>query len=402
MRSLLYDIFIKNWQRKGISLLLALIIWLVVDQSLTTTKIISNVPVKIIHLNPGKTVEGLQTNGFLSKRITLTLVGSKTTLEDLSANDFEVVIDAADKQDEWVAVITKKNLVSLNPEVDLSKTISRVSSSDFIIRMTKLVTENIPVYITPPIGSPPRGYQFLDVWPYQLTLKVSGPEKEVKQLKARGIPLTFNLNNISKDQLDALEVQQNSSKRTEVSFFIPDQWKQVDLSQLSDHPIEIEDPQAKELRIDFIRYSSLPLDRPVPLSLFFPVETLPGINPDNYMLAPNPLIQKMEGVDFLTGPLHVTGVNPLFLEIVQDMFEIVVVAGSKPLAWSVQFINPRVLEDQFISAMMSDVSDDDVRNLQPSLREDYLRNRFRSYMNRFQLLNADDSKFELNVELQKK
>ena len=40
-----------------------------------------------------------------------------------------------------------------------------------------------------------------------------------------------------------------------------------------------------------------------------------------------------------------------------------------------------------------------IHGLLPNLREEYLRNRFRNYMNRFQLYNADDTKFELNIEL---
>jgi hypothetical protein len=65
----------------------------------------------------------------------------------------------------------------------------------------------------------------------------------------------------------------------------------------------------------------------------------------------------------------------------------------------VQFVNPRRLEDKYVLTLMSDVSDKDIRLMQPSLREEYLRNRFRSYMNRFQLFHLDDSRFELAISL---
>jgi len=45
------------------------------------------------------------------------------------------------------------------------------------------------------------------------------------------------------------------------------------------------------------------------------------------------------------------------------------------------------------------VSDEELRSLHPHVREEYLRNRFRSYMNRFQFYKSNDSKLELNFEL---
>ena len=70
--------------------------------------------------------------------------------------------------------------------------------------------------------------------------------------------------------------------------------------------------------------------------------------------------------------------------------------------WSVEFINPRQLEDHYVATLMSEASDEDVRLLRPSLREEYLRNRFRSYMNRFQLFKNDESKFDLAISLKNK
>ncbi len=402
MKTLLYKIFVEHWSRKLVSIVLAVIIWLVVNHTLTSTRNISNVPVRIIHLPSGKTVEGMQPNGRLAKKLTLTVVGNKSLIDELTPSDLEVVIDASDKPDEWIVTVTKKNLVSLNPEIDISGGISRVYHPNFVIRMTKLVTDQIPIVITQPIGEAPRGYQFLDVWPYHLSLTVSGPEEVIKRLKLKEQRITFNLSDISKSQIDELSLKSEGSSEV-VSFFVPDQWKQINIPILSDSPIEIDDPQAKALRIDFVRCNLLPVDASIQLSLFFPPENLKQLNPENTSIAAGSLVQFNMGTPLITYPLFANGVDSLFLETVRDMIEIVIIAAPKSerklLDWSVQFVNPRLLEDRYVTTLMSDVSDRDIRLLQPTLREEYLRNRFRSYMNRFQLFRADDSKFDLTVFL---
>lgn len=402
MKTLLYKIFVEHWPRKLVSIILAVITWLVVNHTLTSTRNISNVPVRIIHMPPGRTVEGMQPNGRLAKKVTLTVVGNKALIDELTPSDLEVVIDAADKPDEWIVTITKKNLVSLNPEIDISTGISRVFHPNFVVRMTKLVTDQIPIVITQPIGEAPRGYQFLDVWPYHLSLTVSWPEEVIKRLKLKEQRITFNLSDISKAQMDELALKSESTSEV-VSYFVPDQWKQINIPILSDSPIEINDPQAKALRIDFIRCNLLSVDAPIQLALFFPPENLQNLNPENVSIASNKLVQVNRGTPLISYPLYANGVDSLFLQTVRDMIEIVIIVSPKLerklLDWSVQFVNPRLLEDKYVGILMSDVSDRDIRLLQPTLREEYLRNRFRSYMNRFQLFRADDSKFELAIFL---
>ena len=48
---------------------------------------------------------------------------------------------------------------------------------------------------------------------------------------------------------------------------------------------------------------------------------------------------------------------------------------------------------------MSDVTDQEIRSFQPVLREEYLRNRFRNYMNRLQLFRSEKEKLNLCAEL---
>jgi hypothetical protein len=403
MKTLLIRFFIENWQRKLVSLVLAMIIWLVVNHSMTVTKTVSNIPVRVIHLSPQKTIEGMQVNGILNKRIALTFTGNKTALDGLSMKDIEVVIDASSKADEWIAAIDKKNIVSLNPDLDPTKAISKVSPFEMIIRQSKLLTEKIPVLITQPIGEAPKGYQFLDVWPYHLSLTVNGPEESVKRMKARGLKLTFNLNDISRAELDALAPVKKTGTADEVSFFVPSSWKKILLQQLSDTPVEIDDPQAKLLRIDFSRQDMIPLGIPLPVIVFFPPKYSNTLNPDTYSLAANDFIVKKNGIKMISTPLYAQGVSRLFLETVKDMIQIVIIAAPKSeretLLWSTQFMYPHELEDRYVAKVMSE-SSDEAGEVQPHLREDYLRNRFRSYMNRFRLYTPNSRKLSLKIELQ--
>lgn len=403
MRTLLKNLFIKNWPRKCLSIILSLTIWFVVNKSLTNTKTISNIPVRIENIPPGKTVEGIQSNGKLSRPVNLTLTGNQNLLDDLSANDLEVVCDASGQEGEWIATITRKNLRSNNIDLNIPQGISRVTPHNFIIKLTKLVTEKIPIIVTPPIGEPPKGYQFIDIWPYQVYITVSGPEDVVKTLKTKGLKLTFNLNDITKAQLDDLRGNTTPEHSDVVSFFVPNHWKRLPILSLSSTPIEINDPDAKYLQIDFLRYELLKLDSSIPVSLYFPPHKTTTINPSKISIASNETVENYNGIKMITKPLYAKGISALFLDLVKDMLNIAVIVNpnhEKSLDWSPQFINPRDLEDRYVRALTSDVSDDKLHYLQPQIREEILRNRFRNYMNRFQLYKSENEKFELYPQLE--
>jgi hypothetical protein len=403
MKTLLLRIFFENWQRKLISLILAIIIWIVVSNSMTITKVVPNIPVRVINLPPDKTIEGMQTNGHLNKRLSISLVGHKSTLEELTSKDLEIVIDAKDKAQEWVAVITQKHLISLNPSFDPNKAISKMTPIEMIVRQSRLVTEKIPVLVTHPIGEAPKGYQLLDVWPYQLSITATGPEEAIKKIKARGLKLTFNLNDITRDQLDTLRSSRETDKTDEVSFAVPSTWKKILLPNLSESPVEIDDPLASALRIDFSRQDLLPIDFSIPVSVFFPPKYSNTLNPETYTLLTNEMVTKKNGIKLLNAPLYAQGVSKLFLETVKDMVQMVIIAAPKSeretLLWNAQFMYPHELEDRYVAKVLSQ-SNDEVSDLQPHLLEDYLRNRFRSYMNRFRLYTVDNKKLSLKIQLQ--
>ena len=379
-----------------------MIIWMMVSRSMTVSKVIPNVPIRVTNIPHGKTIEGMQIDGTLSKRLTLTLNGHKATLDEISAKDLQILIDAKDKPHEWIATIDRKNLVSVNPDIDVNKHVSKIGHSEMIIRQSKLITERIPITVTQPIGEPPKGYQYLDIYPYQLYLTVNGPEDTVKRIKARGLKLTLNLNDIPQEELDQVQSVIAGDKADEISYSVPDAWKKISLPILSDTPIQIDDPHGKDLRIDFSRQDLIPIGFSIPVTVFFPPKYSKTLNPETYTLALNEFIVKKNGIRVFNSPLCAQGVSRHFLETVKDMVQMVIIASPKSerenLLWSAQFMYPHELEDRYVAKVISE-SNDIVYDLQPHLLEDYLRNRFRNYMSRFRLYTPDHHKLSLKIEL---
>ena len=402
MKSLFHKIFLENWQRKLVALMLAIITWLVVNHSLSITKTLHDIPVKIVNIPLGKTVEGMQANNILSKKISLRLTGNKKILEELSDGDLQVIIDAEGKKDQWVASVSKKNLLSFNPDINIMQGVNKITQQDvLLIKLTNLITEKIPIVVTNPIGEAPSGYQFLDIWPYQLYLTVQGPEKIVKQLKSKGLKLTFNLNNVNKRELDAIY---ESKKNEEISFLVPDEWKKISYAPLSDVPLQIDDPRAKLLRIDFALTQNIALDTPIPFAIFFPLKFLSQINPTNCSIMPNDFIQIKNGLPMISEELYARNTSRLFIDIVKERMQIVIIPTYKAekldFLWSVQFIYPHELEDRYVAKILAGPADDSIQELQPHLREEYLRNRFHSYMHRFRLYLSNHKKLSLNISLE--
>ncbi len=403
MISLLKRLFIDNWLKKFISLILAVIVWFVVDQSLTSTKTINTIGVRVINLPNGKTINGLQASGLLNKRFSLTIAGKKSHLEEISPNDLEIMIDGSEFTSENIITIQKKHLVSLNPELSISHHINRVSAKTLVINLVPFSTEKIPVYVSHPIGEAPKGFQFLDVWPYHLNMNVSGPDEVIKKLKTKGLKLTFNLNDISKADLDRIN---STRQKYVVSYPIPDEWKVVNLPAISDMPLKIDDPEAKFLRIDFVRSDTIPINFSLPISLFFPPDYKGAINPTSVSIGSNDLIASIKGIKLLNRQLYTKGVSELFVKTIKDMvfLSVNMTPNSEDdnIDWSIQFVNPTALEDRYVAAMLTETSDEDLKDMHPTVREEHLRNRFRNYMNRFAVFTADDHPLQLNIQLKGK
>jgi len=408
MISLLEKLFVNNWQRKLISFILSMIIWIVISHSLSGTRVFHDIPIKVINIPEGKTIEGMHPNHVLNKKISLTITGNSNVLESLSEMDLEVVLNAANKGDEWIANITKNNLVCLNPDINISKSINKISHKEFIIKLTNLITDKIPIFVLKPIGEAPHGYQFLDIWPYQLYVTVSGPENTIKTLKSKALKLRFNLSDINVSELDTISSTKRSEQPDAINFFVPTSWKKITIPTISDSPIEIDDPHAKLLRIDFVHKNILPFNSPIPITLFFSMQYNNQLNPNNLSVDVNGFIKEKNNVLYIEEQFLVYGVSKLFLDIVKDMLELVVVALPKDkrgiIPWYVQCVYPSELEDIYITKIMSEEKEekeeiDDTKDWHPNLREEYLRNRFRNYMNSFRLYTKDNKKLSLKIEM---
>jgi len=400
MKSLLKRIFIDNWPRKLVSLILAIIIWFVTAQSLSVSRTITGVGVRIVHLPEDMTVDGMQDNGLLRKRTTLIVNGNRNELSELTANDIELIIDARDHQKPWVETISKAHIMALNPETNISG-INRVIAKSIVVKPRNLYREKIPIIVTQPIGEAPRGFQFLDIWPYQLNINVSGPEEKIKQLKTRGVKLTFNLSDISRRELESLSDQTGQDV---TSFSIPKSWKKVYIPELSEHPISIDDPDSQYLRIDFVKRNLIPLKEPVQIGLFYPITRRQSTPPSPLQIASTPIVRAQKGVSLLSKHLYARGVSNLFVDVIKRSLKLEVILKGKGTyrepSWSLQYINPRELEDHYVSMIMSDVTDKNESNLLPQVREEYLRNRFRHYMNHMELCLEDGTPLKLKIALE--
>jgi hypothetical protein len=402
MEALIKHLIINNWQRKLVAFVAAIIVWLLVDHSIIDTKNIPNVPIRILNLPQDKTILGLLPNGILQKRISLTLTGSKDVVSELEPGDLEVLLDASTaNNDEWIVQITKKNLVSLNPNIDLLHNITQVDHSELIIKLSPLVTEKIPVTILPPIGKPPAGYEFLDIWPLRLVQTVSGPEDEIQKLRVKGLDLTFDLSEISLNDLDSIKSSPGNFHDDEIRYLVPHKWKQISIPFHNNTHEDLNDPEAQVLRIYFLRKQVLPVESKIALSVFYPLETSDTINPLSLQMTSGKYVQIKDGIPIFTVPLYIKDVSRLFLSIIRDNLIINIIAAPKKerevLEWSVGVVNANELEDTYVAFLITHLSNG--KNSQtalPKKREALIRKRFKEYLQRLNFYTSSDQK--LNIE----
>lgn len=399
MESLINTLFLHQWQRKLMALLTAAVIWIFVNHSITSSKTIPSVPIRVINLPADKTIQGLLPNGFLTKRTALTLTGTRAVIDQLEAGDVEVILDVSQVPSDGIVQISKKNLVSLNPNFNLPKHVTSVDHHDIVIKMSPILTEKIPVTIYQPAGKAPPGYEFLDIWPVALTQTVSGPQEQVLNIKNQGLELNFNLSDITQEQLDRLP--KSGLYDDEVSFNVPDQWKKVEIP-FSTHGLEaLNDPEAKYLQINFLRKQLIPIKNDLPLHVFYPLKNIDIINPTTYPLGTSAYIKIKNQLPILTVPLFANNVSKLFLEIVKDNIELEIVAAPaterENLEWGVGFIDEAHLEDTYVAFLLSNAKGADI--VQGKDLEEHFRRRFRLYAQQFSLYLSPQYKLELESRL---
>jgi len=404
MKNLFHRLFINSWPRKLVALTFAIITWFLVNETISVTRTIPNVPVRIINLPVDKTVVGLLPNGFLKYRISVTITGTKSVVNELRPSDLEVVINAEGKKESWIATIDKKDLVNFNGEKEWKKALSSVTANDLYIKVSKLVTEEVPLTINSPIGDPPQGYQFLDVWPKYLTQKVSGPQEQVQTLKEHGLEVTFNLSRITQAELDALR---SSKSEDEVSFFVPESWKVVTLPFKGNTQEPFNDVRSKLLRLDFLKQELIPLGIQLPIHIFFPVTFSHTMNPETYTLRVNDLVVMKNDLKLLKTPLYVRDVSRLFLDVVRDRLLLTIIAtpqnvGTR-LNWAVEFVDLPALEEAYVIASLKESEGVHKNNeLFSKYNEEAIRSRFWDYLRDLRLYTEDGEPLRLNPVLEAK
>lgn len=395
--------FLQNWQRKLIAIVGAIVIWLAVNQSIIATKTFGNVPVRLIHLPADRTVDGLLPNGILSKRVILTLTGTKDVIDSLEASDLEVLVDAADLSDESTLQITKKNLVSLNPDVDLTHHVTSLSSNEFVIKLSRLITEKIPIVIGSPTGNPPEPYQFLDIWPQQLFQTVTGSEEQVRRLQEKGLVLVLDLNKVTKDDLDAIEGSYDVVRGDEIAFPVPSSWKQIDLPFLQDAEVIINDPLANDLVISFLRKELIALDVDIPVRVYYPVVYGNIINPHSHPLTHEGWLDEKNHIIQTQMPLYMSDVSRWFVDVIHNNIEITVVAGPRnigeSLPWAVEIADLRELENVFVAFLNNEPTYHTTLG-DPKKKEARLRRRFRDYVQKLRLFKEPDRPLHLDCRMQ--
>lgn len=398
--------FFHNWQQKSVAFASALIIWFFVSHSIIETKVIPGIPIRIVNLPADKTIIGLHPNGMLSKRVTLTLTGSKDTIHEVESGDIEVVIDASMiDHDDWIIQINKKNLVSLNPSIDLKNNITHVSPTEHVIKMRPLVTDKVPIILLTPTGDSPEGYEFLDIWPHRLMQTLSGAEEEIQNLKTKGLEVTFNLNDITKADLDATKSSSNYLQDDEISFVVPNKWKKVAIPFQNNALKEFNDPEAQVLKIDFLRKELLPIKNFIPIRIFYPLKFSETLNPKTYTLDPSFPIQEKNNLAYFSKHLFARGISRLFLDIVRENMEISIVTAPPSerelLEWTVDIVGADNLEDIYVAFLMTHLNNS--KNIQESVlknREQLLRNRFRDYVQKLVLYSTPQKKLHLESRLE--
>ena len=397
------QLFTKNWQRKLLALGLAVIAWWFINQSIIETKTLVGVPVRIVNLPANKTIEGLLPNGLLSRRATLTINGSKKVIEVLEPGDLEVILDASNAPNEWLVQIGKINLVSLNPNVDLTKNITSITAQEFVIKLSKLVTAKIPIKIEEPVGHLPGSYMLLGIWPLHLEQTITGPEEQVEKLKIEGLELTFNLNDISKAELSQLSSPKHGGYSRDVIYFsIPESWKQVYIPYMSQPWQSINDPNADKMWVEFLRKTFIPIPHSLPVDVFFPPKFNKTLNPDSLKLYSDGLIKFENGINFLDRQLFAYEVSQLFMETVKDYMQVTIIAlpksEKKPLRWNVEFMQPQTLENRYVAYLENQYRETSPTNRAASKElENRWRNRFRQFMQTLRLYKSRRQQLELNI-----
>ncbi len=376
-----------RWKEKLIAIVLAVIIWIFVNQAIVISKTVPNIPVRILNIPQEKVISGLLPNGVYQKRVKLTLTGTRHVIENIEPGDLEIVLDATLAPDEWPVELTNKNLVSLNPDIDLGRHIKDVSQTDLVIHLSQLVNADVPLYVVPPKGTPPQGYALVDISPCTLLQSMTGPEEEMSDLERSGVALEFDLSRLTKEELDKLP---NSGG--EVIFPVPSTWKKVKVPWLSSGMVPLNSSDASKLEILFIKEEAIPIELPIPLLVSTPFSSAPS------HILPGPLVEQKNGLSYLNQPLRIEGTSQTFAELVAPHLSIVIngqETHGKELLWNLVVLASEELENQYVDTFFNHLQTLDWAKSEVTRR---LRAHFRTYLESMCITTADGKPLELKMQ----
>jgi hypothetical protein len=165
----------------------------------------------------------------------------------------------------------------------------------------------------------------------------------------------------------------------------------------------LNDPQAEYLRIDFLKESLIPIEHNLPISIFYPLDTSSKINRQTAPLKTNNIIHEKDGIPYLNMPLYITGTSRRFIEVVRPYLRITINArptrSDKRLNWSVQAVNPKSLEDRYVTLMMAEEDSRSSTERIEKQREKILRIRFREYLQNLRLYEGKQNKLNLVCQI---
>src|SRR5436305_2191939 len=163
---------IYNWHLKLISLILAVMLWMVVATE-TSSELGMEVPLEYRNVPARLEITGDTTNS-----VQVRLRGSSNVIRDISAKNVSTTIDLNNMP-------PGEKIVPLSPQnvqAPFGAEVIRVNPSSVRFNLERTLTKTIAV--TPSIGQPPEGYDVARVLVSPSAVDVEGPESRVNGLSS--------------------------------------------------------------------------------------------------------------------------------------------------------------------------------------------------------------------------
>lgn len=398
--------FLHSWPQKIISIFLAVIVWVIVDQSMTVTRSYQGVNVRVINIPENMSIPGIQPNG-IYRKVALEITGKQSLMRHLNSSDLEIVIDASRKKGVWVQAVLKDNLISVNPEIDIKSGIKKVESLPPYIQISleKIATANVRVRLSLPKGRAPKEFKFLQIYPKYTSLAISGPQKIINRLKEEGLNLRINLDDIKPVEWEPLFKQDHENNNKVVCFSPPRELLKISIPEISSTPFYLRDNEAKKIRLDFLKYDYHPIGYPIPVSIYFSPRFSHHVKPGSISILGS-AVQKFNGVPVLKDQIYARGVSDCFLETIKNNIQCVIDLphdiNYQKIKWNISIGNLHDLEKRYVDYLIRNTQLTNSNRKLIEIEKQIHRNRFRFFLTSIKFFNKEhqplsfDFKFERN------